>query len=62
MMDRYNHQVERLLDGVLSLCYFMRGGITYDEMLNTTVGERARIEKFVSKRLEAESKKIHPVY
>lgn len=51
-----------ILDGVIELTYWMRGAITYEEMLRRTHGERDRISAFVEKRLSVEAKKPYPQY
>ena len=53
---------QALIDSVISLAYFMRGGVTYSELMNMTSGVRDRIENFVKQRLEQESKSLNPVY
>jgi hypothetical protein len=40
----------------------MRGSIQYGDMLLLSHAERDMIEDFIKERLEAEGKKIHPVY
>lgn len=46
-----------LVDSVVALSYWMRGAITYDQLMEKTPGERDRIATFIEKRLEQESKK-----
>jgi len=53
---------QALIDSIISLAYFMRGGITYSELMNTTSGVRDRIESFIKHRLDQEAKSAHPVY
>jgi hypothetical protein len=54
--------VEGLIDGIISLVYYMRGAISYEDMMMRTPGERDRISRFLDKRFEAEKKNPHPVY
>ncbi len=51
-----------LLREVTELVYFMRGSVQYDDMLRRTYAERQIFQDFVRERLEAESKKMYPVY
>lgn len=54
--------VENLIDSIISLVYFMRGSISYEEMMRRTPGERDRISTFLDKRFEVEKQNMHPVY
>lgn len=40
----------------------MRGSVQYKDMMNLTLFERESISEFVEKRIEAEAKKMYPVY
>ncbi len=40
----------------------MRGGISYDDMMFRTPGERDLISGFIDRRLEQEKDKHNPVY
>jgi len=62
MIKRLNQEVEILIDTVISLSYFMRGGATYEEIMRMTPGERDKVARFVEKRLESQKDRIHPVY
>ena len=53
---------EMVIDGVIELCYFMRGAVSYEEMMKRTNGERQRIGAFIEKRLKSEAKKPNPQY
>lgn len=53
---------ESIIESAISLSYYMRGAISYDDMLERTPGERASIGKFVGERLDSEKDKMHPVY
>lgn len=54
--------IVRIVDGLIELTYFMRGAISYEEMLNRTPGERDRIAHFLKERLEIEAKNPFPNY
>jgi len=40
----------------------MRGGVTWEEMMNRTPGERDAMARFIKKRLEAQKDSMSPVY
>ncbi|TFG97008.1 hypothetical protein E4H12_09715 [Candidatus Thorarchaeota archaeon] len=62
MFGRLQADSRALIKEVVQLVYFMRGGVTYEEMMRRTPGERSEISDFIEKRLEDESKKMNPVY
>ena len=62
MFAFYRKNIQIMIDNILHLVYFMRGSITYDQMLLTTPGERDRIDRFIERRLEQEAKSPYPVY
>jgi len=53
---------ERIVKNVISICYFMRGGISYDDLMYRTPGERDMISLFLEERLEQESSRENPNY
>jgi hypothetical protein len=55
-------EIKNLVDAIISLVYYMRGAISYEEMMRRTPGERERISTFLDKRFEQEKKNPHPVY
>jgi hypothetical protein len=62
MFSSLGGEVEALIDNAIELSWFMRGAVPYEEMLRRTPGERQRMGKFISKRLEKESKRMTPIY
>jgi hypothetical protein len=62
MFNVLKQDIDNIIDSIISLVYFMRGAISYDEMLLRTPGERDRINLFLEKRLEAASHQMYPVY
>lgn len=62
MFKNLDREVDSLMHNVIELCYFMRGAISYEEMMMRTPGERQRIGDFIKKRIEMESKKMNPNY
>lgn len=62
MFSRLEGEIRSLLNEVIELAYFMRGAISYEELMNRTYVERHAISEFLDKRLEAESEKFSPNY
>jgi hypothetical protein len=62
VISSFNQDIDKLIQSVIELVYFMRGSVSYEEMMRRTPGERQRIADFISDRLKIEHKKMHPVY
>lgn len=62
MFNSMQSEVGRIVDSIIELVYFMRGSISYDEMLMKTHAERSRIAHFLKDRMETESKNPYPNY
>lgn len=62
MFNQFRGDVRNSIQSVIQLVYFMRGSVSYNEMMNMTHMEREMIGDFVSDRLEQESKRMNPVY
>lgn len=61
-VERLQHEVKQLVKGIVSMVYFMRGSISYHEMMNMSAGERDIVSDFLDDRLESEKKNPYPVY
>lgn len=53
---------EALLDNVIELIYYMRGSVTYNDVMHMSRIERNATADFVNKQLEKVSKMAHPVF
>ena len=62
MFERLNNEAVAIIDGIIGLCYWMRGSMSYEELMRRTPGERQRINAFLEHRLEQESKSPFPNY
>lgn len=62
MLQRMGAESRELVKSFISLVYFMRGAITYDQMMWRTFAERVLIKEFLDERFEEEKKNPHPVY
>jgi len=52
----------RIIKSIVQLAYFMRGSVQYHHLMNMSLVEREIINEFIEERLEAEGKKMYPVY
>jgi hypothetical protein len=59
---RLQREAQDIVKSVISLVYFMRGAISYTEMMQMSVPERHLISEFLDERFEVESKSPHPIY
>lgn len=62
LFQRLADDIDSIVNEVIELCYYMRGAVSYEEMMRRTPGERQRISSFIVKRLESQAKSMHPVY
>jgi hypothetical protein len=62
MRARLLREHDAILSSCAEIAFFMRGAIQYKDTFELTPNERTLINKFISKRLEVESKKPNPVY
>ncbi len=62
MFRRMTNERQRIISSVIQLVYFMRGAVQYRDMMNMSMFEREAIAEFIEKRIEAEGKKMYPVY
>lgn len=62
MFNQMGRERKRLIKSIVQLVYFMRGSIQYRDMMDMSLIERDIVNEFIESRLEAESKKMYPVY
>lgn len=62
MFQELHSASKSLLEECVSLAYFMRGGIQYEDLMWRSPVERQVMASFIEDRLKSESKKTHPIY
>jgi hypothetical protein len=62
MFTYMQQEVRALLKHIISIVYFMRGAIQYEEMMRRTPGERQLFEEFISERMDIEKDNPFPNY
>jgi hypothetical protein len=62
MIDRMQSESRALLKALINLVYFMRGSISYAEMMWMTFAEREMIKEFLDDRFEIEKNRSTPIY
>lgn len=56
IVDSHDKEVKSIRSDVLKLCWYMRGGLTYEEGLNLSWGEREIISDIVKENFETTKK------
>ena len=60
--DQLERQSKALKDEVLRICWYMRGGVTYDDAIMLSYSEREIINKIIKDNLETAKKSGMPFF
>jgi hypothetical protein len=60
--DQLEQQSKALKDEILRLCWYMRGGITYEEAIMLSYTDREIINKIIKDNLETAKKSGMPFF
>jgi hypothetical protein len=52
----YEGEVKSIKKNILKMCWYMRGGVTYDELMDMSVTERNIIGSIIEENLETTKK------
>jgi hypothetical protein len=52
LLDRFDKEIEEIKFNCLHMSWFMRGGVTYTDVLNMSVNERQSLNKIIEKNME----------
>lgn len=55
-MADYEGEVKSIKKNILKMCWYMRGGVTYDELMDMSVTERNIIGSIIEENLETTKK------
>ena len=55
-MADYEGDVRSIKKNILKMCWYMRGGVTYDELMDMSVTERIIISSIIEENLETTKK------
>jgi hypothetical protein len=53
---KYESEIRGIKRNILEMCWHMRGGVTYDEIMNMSISERNLIGKIIDDHLETTKK------
>ena len=62
MVDRMDKETRNIRQEILKLCWYMRGGLTYDEGMQLGFQEREIISDIVKENLETTKKSGLPFF
>ncbi len=62
LIDDYEKSVIDIKKGALQMAWYMRGGATYEDVLNMSAIERQQINKIIEDNLEATKKSGLPFF
>ncbi len=62
MVDTMEKETRNIRLDILKLCWYMRGGITYDEAMQMSQSERSIINDIVKENLETTKKSGLPFF
>ena len=57
-----DNEVKSLKQDLLKMCWFMRGGVTYEEIVNMSGPEREMMGKLIKENLETAKKTGQPFW
>ena len=61
-IEGYDKQTKALKTEALRMCWYMRGGLTYDESMNLSEQERIIISDIIKDNMEATKKSGMPFF
>lgn len=62
MIDAMEQETQNIRLDVLKLCWYMRGGVTYDEAMQMSSNERGIINDIVKENMETTKKSGLPFF
>jgi len=62
LIEQQDKEVASIREDVLKMCWYMRGGVTYEEGMNLSVAERNIVGAIIKDNLETTKKSGLPFY
>lgn len=62
LIDDMEHECAAIKKNALSMSWYMRGGVTYEDVLNMSTTEREEIKKIIDSNLEVTKKSQMPFF
>lgn len=61
-LDQFDKESKAIKKDLIKMCWYMRGGLTYDEAMNLSFEERNIVAEIVSENLETTKKSGMPFF
>jgi hypothetical protein len=62
IVAKYEGDIKSIKKNVLQMCWHMRGGVTYEEIMNMSISERNLIGKIIEEHMETTKKSGLPYF
>lgn len=62
LLDTYDKETKAIKNEILKMCWYMRGGITYDQGMDLSMTERIMIGKIIEDNMETTKKSGLPFF
>jgi hypothetical protein len=62
LIEQQDKEILNIREDVLKMCWYMRGGVTYEEGMNLSVSERNIVSEIIKDNLETTKKSGLPFY
>lgn len=62
LIEQQDKEITSIREDVLKMCWYMRGGVTYEEGMNLSTGERNIVSGIIKDNLETTKKSGLPFY
>jgi hypothetical protein len=62
IVEKYEGEVKSIKASILKMCWYMRGGITYEEAMAMSVNERNLINSIIEGNIETTKKSGLPFF
>ena len=62
LIERYEKQIEEIKTNAITMAWYMRGGATYEDIMNMSHIEREAIAKLIDQNLETTKKTQMPFF
>jgi predicted CopG family antitoxin len=62
IVDTMDQEAKQIKSEVLKMCWYMRGGVTYSEVMNMSNFERESMSKLIKENLETTKKSGLPFF
>jgi hypothetical protein len=56
LIEQQDKEITSIREDVLKMCWYMRGGVTYEEGMNLSVSERNIVSEIIKDNLETTKK------